>query len=274
MAKRPSTPSPDVEAELRETVATLAALAEPSVPPVSALLADLFAALKGTASDAGSSLQEAAARAELALQDASARATFFSLGVQLWQRLAGGGALTAARAEVLAPRLARCARFPALLFWLECDARTRGLDDAARLFATELDEAFPRFRAHRGRGTFEPELLDAVGAGALSLELQHGVLREASVDDGRSRTSLVITGPGEGRFASSGKRGGYGFIVDERYSGGAVHTTLYSPWHDGSESREEREWVCWVLECLGSLTQAARAATRGRTGPRRPRARR
>ena len=242
-----------IETELRDTVKTLnGALQRKSPPLASVLLADLFSALPGV--PASKTLAAAAERTATALQSADARAVFFSLGVQLWNRLGASKALSRERALVLATRLAPCARFPALLFFLEQDARARGFDESAQAFGDELDEAFPSFRAARGVATFGLPLLEALGAtrAALKLKLdEHGDLKRIGFENG---VTLTITGPGEGSFSETGKRGGYGFHVGERYSGGQVHTTLCSPWHDGEESSATKEWVCWVLECISSIT--------------------
>jgi hypothetical protein len=241
-----------IEHELRQTVKTLegATKRKHPPPPASALLADLFASLPGVrVPDAVTALAHQAGRA---LHDADARATFFSLGVALWNRLSAHQALSRERALVLAERLAPCAKFPELLFFLECDADTRGFDEVRAVFAATLDEHFPRFRATRGTATFGLRLLEAVGAthDAITLELDDdGQLKRAL----KNGVVLHLSAPGTGSFTQTGKRGGYGFHVSEKYEGGAVHTTLCSPWHDGAESSENKEWVCWVLECLSAL---------------------
>lgn len=244
-----------IETELRDTVKTLnGALKRRSPPLASVLLADLFAALPGV--PVSKALQEAAARTATALQDSDARAVFFSLGVQLWNRLGATDALSRERAKVLATRLAPCARFPELLFFLEQDARSRGFDDVETLIAAELDDAFPSFRAQRGVATFSLPLLDALGATRDGLDVkldEHQQLKRLSVK-GKGGPTLTITSAGVGTFSETGKSGGYGFAVGEKYERGAVHTTFCSPWHDGEESTQEMEWLCWVLQCIGSIT--------------------
>lgn len=251
-----------IETELRDTVKTLnGALRRKSPRLASVLLADLFAELPGV--PASKTLQDAAARTATALQDTEARAVFFSLGLQLWNRLSATNALSRERARVLATRLAPCAGFPQLLFFLERDADARGFDDVKAVFAGELDDAFPSFRAQRGVSTFGLPLLHALGATRDGIDVKldsNEQLKRLSVKNGGP--TLNLTAPGVGTFSETGKAGGYGFAVGEKYEAGAVHTTFCSPWHDGEESTEKKEWVCWVLECIGSIT--SRVASGGR----------
>jgi hypothetical protein len=254
-----------LEQELRDTAKTIADTL-PEVPDraVGPLFADLFAALPGV--DAPALLRDAAKGVEKAREDPDARQTFFALGVKLWTRLAEADAMEGDRARVLAERLAPCAELPAFLFFLERDAADHGLANAEAVFARELDRRFPAFRRGRGHAAIDRPLLGALGAtpeshARLQLELHpNGHLASLRVpgDDGPSLT--LSPGGGAGHFVHTGQQGGYGFHIDERYAKGQVHATLNSPWHDGSESSETKEWVCWVLECIGSIVSAAERA--------------
>ncbi len=255
------------EQELRDTVKTLAeTLPEHPDRPVGALFAQLFSTLPGL--EAPALLHAAAKGARAARRDPDARRTFFALGVKLWTRLLEAGALDAGRARVLAECLAPCAELPALLFLLECDAAGHSLPEAAAAFAGELDRRFPAFRRRRGQAAVDRPLLSALGATpedtpGLELALHpNGALASLRVPGEKGPSLTLDAAGGSGRYSHTGKRGGYGFHVDERYSKGAVHTTLYSPWHDGSEGDEAKEWVVWVLECIGSVVAEAALAKR------------
>jgi hypothetical protein len=251
-----------LEQELRDTAKTIAdTLPESEGRAVGPLFADLFSALPGV--EAPASLREAAKGVATAREDADARQTFFALGVKLWTRLVEADAMEQGRARVLAERLAPCAELPALLFFLERDAADHGLVEGEAVFAHELDRRFPSFRRGRGHAAIERPLLDALGATPeskprLQLELHpNGRLASLRVAAEGGPSLTLSAGGGAGRFTHTGTRGGYGFHVDERYAEGRVHTTLNSPWHDGCESSEAKEWVCWVLECLGSIVAEA-----------------
>lgn len=269
----------EAEQQLVDTVRTLAkelpAHPERKVGP---LFADLFSALPGV--EAPEIVHAAARSAREARADPDARATFFALVTQLWHFLRASGALDAGRARVLAERLGPCADHPALLFYLEADAAAHGLPEARSAFAAELDRRFPAFRRGRGHAAVDGALLEALGATpqrapGLALTLHPGGQLAALRAPGEGGPELTLErAGGRGRFTHTGRRGGYGFHVDERYADGQVHATLYSPWHDGATCSEDREWVCWVLECVGAIVEAAeRAAARPRTRAKRARAR-
>ncbi|MFT3713158.1 MAG: hypothetical protein QM817_36350 [Archangium sp.] len=240
-----------IEQELRQSVKTLEGATKKKTPPpaASALLADVFASLPGLrVPDAVTALAHQAARA---LHDADARASFFSLGLALWNRLSAHEALSRERAMVLAERLAPCARFPHFLSFLESDAKARGFDDVSAVLAEARLENFASFVPETA--TFGLHLLEAVGATHDSIELElddHEQLKRAM----KNGVALHLTSPGAGSFTQTGKRGGYGFYVSEKFENGQVISTLCSPWHDGEESLEPKDWVRWVLECLASLT--------------------
>ncbi|HTR49430.1 MAG TPA: hypothetical protein VMJ10_01910 [Kofleriaceae bacterium] len=61
-----------------------------------------------------------------------------------------------------------------------------------------------------------------------------------------------------GEFELVEPRGGSGTAIYETYADGAVHTTLCTPWHDGTESTEPKIWTRWVMDCIADLARISR----------------
>jgi hypothetical protein len=108
----------------------------------------------------------------------------------------------------------------------------------------------------------------------LPFDRQEGLYAEFYADGHLKRLGVkkkgALTGPlleldptpGRGRFRHEGKSGGYGFLTDETYRNGVVHGTFCSPWHDGEEYSEKKEWLIWVLECAATVKENAAPQTR------------
>ena len=63
--------------------------------------------------------------------------------------------------------------------------------------------------------------------------------------------------PGRGSFDQTGSRGGYGFAVGETYEDGHACGMLCSPWHDGEEYRQPKDWMMWVLENVSEIVSSS-----------------
>lgn len=261
------------ERQILDSIETLATELPTAVDrPLGALLAALFSEL-GVVPDV---VRDAARSAATARELPDVRQRFFALVSRFWDFLGESDALGAERARVIASHLARCADHPALLFFFERDATSRGLSAASRCFARELALRFPHFRRQRQRAVIDRTLLELLGAPAELLRFHsngHLASFAVPVRDGPSLT--LDARPGSGRFSQVGKRGGSGFVIDERFSAGRVHTTFNSPWHDGVESSEPGEWVCWVLQNVGTIvSHVAGSRCQSTDAPHAPRPRR
>jgi len=251
-----------VHEELLETATTITDHLATEPGSLKALmLADLLAALLDA--DAPEALRDGAARVPKVPPEAEERATFFALGAGLWRRLASDDVLDVDAATIIASRIAPCGDEPALLFMLQREAEEKQLTDAAAAFTRELSARFPAFARRRDRLPITRELLAFIGVDdsvrGLGLSF-HGDGHLACLSaPGRGGPTLTLDRvPGAGHFKHEGSRGGSGFIVDERYEQGAVHTEVFSPWHDGTEYATKTDWVVWVLQCATTVAQEAR----------------
>jgi hypothetical protein len=175
----------------------------------------------------------------------------------LWNQLIELEALSAPRAAVIARALAAVVTSPAQLFFFEHQAAGLRLEEATRSFAAALDRQHPNFRPRRSRLKIERALLEDAGFDLARLDASFhpdGHLRALSPPPGIDGPRLELDPtPGRGRYSETGKRGGYGFVVEERYADGHARGVLCSPWHDGEEYRTPKEWLIWVLECVGEI---------------------
>jgi hypothetical protein len=140
--------------------------------------------------------------------------------------------------------------------------RLRDHDGATAAAAVAAIEAAIRERAPAvARGvvdaSFVPDALRASRHARITFH-PSGHLAEAAVKKGRTDAHLRLASrPGTGWYRFAGRTGGHGHVTDETYRGGAVTSTLYSPWHDGCEASETLPWLRWVAECLAALAEAA-----------------
>lgn len=219
------------------------------------LCADLFVRLLGP--EAPALLGEV--RTSLLLDVARSREEgFLHLAAGLWRRLKQLGALNEARGSALAEVLGELIGAPGVLFAFAYEAQSSGLRPTARHLNAALDRRFPDFRAQADRWVIDRELLVSVG-----IELDHldhefhpnGHLRHLRPRGAMAGAPVLELEerPGRGRYGETGKQGGYGFIVDERYEGGQVTGTLNSPWHDGETYANPKPWLVWVLECAAEI---------------------
>lgn len=256
------------ESEIRETASTLDAhLAEHPEQRRAQLLAGFVCGLLGD--EAPDRLR----RHGLSVVDHAEEARQEGVGAiasGLWSRLLELEALTPERAETIARALAAMLTSPAQLFFFERQATDQKLDRAARCFAAALDQRHPDFRRRRGTLKIDRALLEDAGFDLARLEVSFygdGHLRSLSPRAGTDGPCLELDEkPGRGRYSETGKRGGYGFIVEERYEDGCAVGQLFSPWHDGEDYRTPKEWLIWILECVGEIS-----SRRSRKKPRQKR---
>ena len=225
--------------------------------PRARLFADLFARLLGP--EAPPVLLEH--RQDVLIDpESSRREGIASISSSLWRRLLQLDALDAARAHVLSEVLAALLDAPAVLYYFEYEANARGHSSAAAIFASALDARFPAFRSQADGMLITLDLLRSAGVDldGLRVELHpSGHLRRlAPRGSGKGAPTLELDArPGGGRYGETGKRGGYGFLISERYEAGHASGTLCSPWHDGDEYREAKPWLVWVLECASEIAK-------------------
>ncbi|MCC7386422.1 MAG: hypothetical protein IT384_31580 [Deltaproteobacteria bacterium] len=255
------------ESEIRESASTLDAhLAEHPEQRRAQLLAGFVSALLGDeAPDRlrrhGLSVVEHAEEAR--------REGVGAIASGLWNRLIALEALTPERAETIAVALAAMMTSPAQLFFFERQAADLKLEGAARHFGGALDQRHPDFRRDRRRLKIDRALLEDAGVELARLNVSFyadGHLHTLSPQIGTDGPCLDLDpAPGRGRYSETGKRGGYGFIVEERYEDGCAVGQLFSPWHDGDEYRTPKEWLIWVLECASEIaSRRPRKRSRGK----------
>ncbi len=223
------------------------------------LFADLFARLLGE-----SAPTELHTHRQSVLGDAERSRTegIASISSALWRRLIELEGLDAQRADVLAEVLGALIEAPAVLSYFEFEASAHGLSNAARILAEALDARFPGFVETRARLPITRDVLEGAGLDLSGLQVQFhstGHLRRlAPRSAGRGAPTLELDSePGRGRYGQTGKRGGYGFLVSERYEAGHASGTFCSPWHDGEEYQNAKPWLVWVLECASEIAKVS-----------------
>lgn len=225
--------------------------------PRARLLADLFARLLGADAPAGLS-----SRCQSLFEDVARSrgegVAYIASG--LWRRLIQLESLEPDRALVLAEILAQLLESPVVLHYCEHEARSLALHAAADRLGAALDQRFPGFRGWSERALIDRSVFDQVGLDLSGLDADFypsGHLRRLSRRQAK-RGSPVLeldAEPGRGRYGETGRQGGYGFMVDERYEDGHAVGVLCSPWHDGEEYRSKKPWLAWVLECGGEIAR-------------------
>jgi hypothetical protein len=217
------------------------ALDDPAQAARARLLADLLFAACGPSCPP----RLAAERTLLVSHAAAARsAGVGALGAKLWWRLAA----------LVAERLAVLIDTPAALYFLEHDAHARGLARAAAHFGEARRARFRTFDPEHAR--IDEALLSSVGIALDAPGVHVERARDRSITSlARDGLRLSITGTRTGVYGEEGRRGGYGYLVRERYERGAARGMLCSPWHDGEEYVTEKPWLVWVLECAGTIAR-------------------
>lgn len=237
------------------------------------LMAELLDALVGDATPpAVSAVARALRRRPLASEARSARdGGVARLATSMWRMLVDHGALTEARALVLASRLGRWLEDARVLLVVEQEAAAAKLEQARRALHDAVATRDPGLHARAQRLPVDRALLAQLDLGDAVVARFHDNGHMASLSvSGREAPRLSLARiPGTGSFRDEGKRGGYGYATSERYVDGHACGTFCSPWHDGEEYRQPIPWLSWVVQCAGAVAQASRAATRPM--PRSPR---
>lgn len=155
---------------------------------------------------------------------------------------------------VLARRATEVTINPRILALLRDYMRELGERDVITAIDSAIARRAPALAIGRIERAFVPALLLDHAAVAVRFH-PSGHLAAVRIRGDR-RTSGTLTlepAPGTAHLVYTAHTGGSGYVVDEHYRDGAIHGTYNSPWHDGTESREPRDWACWVAEALASL---------------------
>lgn len=221
------------------------------------LLADLFARLLGTKTPPGLSSRRRSLFEDVARSRAEGVA-YIASGI--WRRLIQLESLEPTSADPLAEVLGELVESPVVLHYLEYEARGLALRAAADRLRAALDRRFPGFRAGSDHALVDRAVLSQAGLDLSRLVVDYhasGHLRRLARRRPESGSPVLEleAEPGRGRYGETGRRGGYGFIVDERYEDGHAIGVLCSPWHDGEEYRTSKPWLVWVLECAGEIAR-------------------
>lgn len=178
----------------------------------------------------------------------------------LWRRMIQLESLDAARGSALATVLCELIPSSVVLFYFEHEARTRGLVLAAERFAEALDRRFPEFRVTSEKARITRAVLEDAGIDLSKLDADFyasGQLRSLARRGPKAGAPVLELEdlPGRGRYGETGRQGGYGFMVNERYEDGYAQGTFFSPWHDGEDYRTEKPWLVWVLENASEIAR-------------------
>ncbi|MCC7069984.1 MAG: hypothetical protein IT383_01595 [Deltaproteobacteria bacterium] len=236
------------------------------------ILAELLDALLGD--DTPSAVRAAAQelrRRPLAHEAGAARAGGVArLASMLWRMLLEHGALTDARAHILATRLARWLDDARVLLLFEHEAASKQLEGARRVLHHAVASRRPGLLARAQRLPIDRALLARLDLGADVVARYHDNGHLACLHvRGREAPRLELArAPGSGSFRDEGSRGGSRYATSESYRDGHACGMFFSPWHDGDEYRQPIPWLLWVIECAGTIARAARATPRS---PRRSR---
>lgn len=154
----------------------------------------------------------------------------------------------------LARRAAEISANPRVLALLREHMRDLG----ERTTVTAIDAAIaaraPRLAAGIIEAGFLPEALAANPRASVHFH-RSGHLAAVRIAGERRQTGMLVleSRPGTGHLAYTARMAGHGYVVDEHYRDGAIHSTFCSPWHDGVETSEPMPWARWVAESLASL---------------------
>jgi hypothetical protein len=154
----------------------------------------------------------------------------------------------------LARRAAEVTSNPRILALLR--EHMRELDERTTIAAIDAAIAAraPRLASGMIEAAFLPEPLVSNPRVAVRFH-RSGHLAAVRITGDRRQTGMLVLEqrPGSGHLAYTARMAGHGYVVDEHYRDGAIHSTYCSPWHDGVESSEQMPWTRWVAEALASL---------------------
>lgn len=194
-------------------------------------------------------------RADVALHDVADKASVAHVLCEMWRDFVRTKELTSARAEILARRLAPMSSVAAGLFILADEARALDCTEAAHHFDAALAARFAGFVARAPTLKIDRALLESLGLviDANDAHVRYHEDGHLAVLERDKRKLTLASRPGSGTYCEEGKRGGYGFAVDERYSDGHARGVLFSPWHDGEPYAHQQPWLCWVSACAATV---------------------
>jgi hypothetical protein len=202
-----------------------------------------------------------------------ARARTLGLDALLFNLCEGmhGRGIGRAALPVLARRAGEISADPLTLALLGDRMRELAEHVVATGLARALEERAPDVAAGWIDRSFVPTAL--VDSPHVTLRYHpSGALAHAEIDSHRINCGALQLGCRAGSLYYTGRRGGSGYAVSERYAGGAIHSTLCTPWHDGEESSETFPWYRWAAESLAKLAEIMAEEPAPRT-PRPKRAR-
>jgi hypothetical protein len=217
---------------------------EPRARYLGDLLAELCADLPGA---------PPLARRAVALRSAADRRTAGSIMLGMWREITANGALDDARAHALARRIADTVDAAAVLFIIANEAREHEHEAAATVLMDRLASHHAAFLAGAPALRIDRPLLESLGLPIAKAQVKwHDDGHLASLSAG-GRVLQLDAVPGSGSYREEGRRGGYGFAIDERYRAGHAHGTFCSPWHDGEEYATKQPWLSWVSACAATV---------------------